>query len=1041
MGVDLTYSCIGNSQYRVTLTFYRDCNGINATTNALIRWSGACGNGTTVLRNRTVEEITPSCPGIVGSACNGGNGVFGIEKYTYTDTLTLPSGCTNVSLSYQTCCRNGAITTLDNPLSEGIYVEADILDNSLCNNSPVFTNNPVPFGCVNQPVFYNHGATDADGDSLSYSFVDCYARDTMTVDYASGFSATNPLTATGLMINANTGAISFTPTMAQVAVFCVAVQEFRNGTLIGQVVRDIQFTAVPCSNNVPTVSGVNNTTDFSASVQAGTQLCFDVFSNDLDNNQATTLSWNNGIAGATFTTSGAPFANGRFCWTPTTAGTFSFTVNVRDNFCPVVGQNTYTYTITVTSPPPPPPSCDSLMVMLVNSTDLACDSSDGTATILASSGVAPYNYQVVNWTTGVFYNNTTGQFTGLTAGNYTIWVTDANGCTPSCTGQAFTINGTVTPLTASATATSVDCPSNSRNAQEPDNLTGAITVTAAGGTPAYMYSIDGGNSFQASSNFDLLAAGTYTVVVMDANGCTETTTATVVEPAPIQISIVNVTAAICGNNNGSITLLASGGTNDFVYYINGVAQGNNPTFDSLAPGSYTFRVCDTNYCVYDTTFTIPDTVVALMVAATGQNVDCPSNSINTQEPDNLTGMINTTVANGTAPFTYSLDGGATQASADFDFLSAGTYTVDVTDANGCTGSTSVTITEPDPIQISVASLTPALCGQSTGSITLVASGGTGSFLYYINGVSQSSSTFDSLAPGTYNFRVCDMNYCVFDTSFTIPNTPGIVGIGTSTTPSCVGDCDGTATVSTVDSSTTTVAWDNGATTATITGLCAGSYTATITASNGCTDVVTVTVADPAPVDVTLTSTTDETCALNDGAAVITATGGSAPYSFNLANFTTAASTTNSTGVFTNQNAGQFVVNVTDANGCSADCSTSFTLAGCTGGGGGGDDDDDDDDDGGGIFQRRNVLTMTPIALDVNPNPASSIVQVRYQSAATSVQLSVIDGNGKMVFNQKANNAEGSLEIPVNNWANSTYFVLLKDQDGKIVKSTKLVISK
>ena len=91
------------------------------------------------------------------------------------------------------------------------------------------------------------------------------------------------------------------------------------------------------------------------------------------------------------------------------------------------------------------------------------DSSDGTATIIASSGVAPYNYQVVNWTTGIFYNNTTGVFTGLTAGNYTIWVTDANGCTPSCTGQAFTVTGNVMPLMVTATAQNVDCPSNSIN--------------------------------------------------------------------------------------------------------------------------------------------------------------------------------------------------------------------------------------------------------------------------------------------------------------------------------------------------------------------------------------------------------------------------------------------------------------------------------------------------------------------------------------------------------------------------------------------------
>jgi hypothetical protein len=861
MGLDLTYSCIGNNQYRVTLSFYRDCNGISVANTVPIRWKGSCGNGSITLSNRTVEEITPTCPGIVGSACDG-TGIFGIEKYTFVDTLTVPSTCTDLTLSYQTCCRNGAITTLTNPMNESMYVEAEIANNRLCNNSPVFTNDPVPFGCVGQPVFYNHGAVDSDGDDLVYSFVDCYSLDSVPVNYAAGFSATSPLAATGLTIDPNTGAISFTPTVAQVGVLCVAVQEFRNGVLIGQVVRDIQFTAVACSNNNPTLSGINNTSNFSTSVQANNQLCFDVFSSDPDFGQITSLTWNNAIPGASFiVTPGLPFATGRFCWTPTTAGTYTFTVNVRDDFCPVVGQNTYTYTINVTAPPPQP--CDSLTVALVASTDLVCDSSDGTATVTASGGTAPYNYQIVNWTTGTFYNNTTGVFTGLPAGNYTIWVVDANGCTPSCSGQTFTINGNVVPLAIAATTQDVACPSNSTNVRDSSNLTGAINVNATGGTAPYLYSIDGGNSFQTSANFDFLAAGTYTVVVMDANGCTQTT--------------------------------------------------------------------------------------------------------------------------------------------------------------------AVTILEPDPISISVVSLTPALCGQANGSITLLASGGTGSFLYYINGQSQSSPTFNNLAPGTYTFRVCDMNYCVYDTTITIPNTPGIVGVGTSTNPSCVGDCDGTATVSAISTNSFSIAWSNGATTATINNLCAGTYSATLTDANGCTDVVTVVVADPAPVDLTLISTSDETCAGNDGTAVLAASGGTAPYSYNLANFTTSSVSSNTTGNFTGLNAGQFVVNVTDANGCAPDCSTSFLLGGCSGGGGTGSDDDI-------------LVISTPVLLIANPNPASSLVQVRYQTAAKSVQLNVINSNGKMVYNQASNNATGSLEIPVNDWANSTYFILLKDQEGKILKSTKLVIS-
>jgi hypothetical protein len=1034
MGADLTYTCIGNNQYAVTLSFYRDCNGINIPNTASISWSGSCGSGTERITRSSITDITPICPGIVGSACNGGNGVFGIEQHIYTGVITLPGNCTNVEFGYRLCCRNNAITTLS-PSSQAIYIESHLSNSTSCNNSPVFLNPPVPFTCVGQPFFYNHGAVDPDGDDLRFSLVDCYQDNNNPVTYGAGYSATSPLTTTnGVTIDPNTGAIELTPSIAQVGVLCVLVEEFRNGVLIGQVVRDIQFTVVPCNNNAPTASGVDGTTNYTASVQAGTQLCFNITSNDVDTGQNVFLTWNAAIAGATFTVAGAPFPTGTFCWTPTTAdvGSQSFTVTVSDDACPVIGQNTYTYTVNVTAPPPPP-ACDSLTVTLVSSTDLACDSSDGTATIIASSGVAPYNYQVVNWTTGVFYNNTDGMFSGLPAGNYTIWVTDANGCTPSCTGQTFTIGGNVTPLFLSATAQNVDCPSNSVSVRDSNNLSGAINAAATGGTAPYLFSIDNGNTFQSSADFDFLAAGTYDVLVMDANGCTAMTTVTIGEPDPIQVSVVNLTAAVCGNTNGSVTLAASGGTPGFLYYIDGQSQ-SSPTFNNLAPGTYTFRVCDMNYCVYDTTITIPDSVVTLAVRATTTAIDCAGNT---------SGAIEASVNNGTAAFTYSIDGGATtQNNGSFSGLAAGTYTIEVTDANGCTGSTTVTITEPAPVQLTASNISAATCGQSDGSITLIAAGGTGNFTYTLGGgQAQNNATFNNLAPGTYNFTVTDANGCSQNANFTIPDVPGIVGFGSSTMPSCVGDCDGTATVEAADSSRSfTVLWNNGATTTTITDLCAGTYNATLTAANGCTDVVSVTVADPAPIDVTLVSTTDESCAGNDGSATVAASGGSAPYTFNLANFTTPGAASNSTGNFTGLNAGQYVVNVTDNNGCSATCATSFVLAGCTLGGGG-DDDDDDNNGGGIILLRSNVVRTVPNLLEVNPNPASSFVQVRYQVAAKTVQLNVVSNAGKLVYSQTANTAEGSMEIPVNNWANSTYFVLLKDQNGKVLKSTKLVISK
>jgi hypothetical protein len=866
MGLDLTYQCIGSNQYQINLTFYRDCNGITAPTIPSVNWTAACGSGTAQLQQISMQEITPACPGIVGTACNNGGGVYGIEEYKYQGVLTLPAGCTDITLSFQQCCRNNAITTLTNPGTESLYIEAAMSSGALCNNSPVFSNFPVPFGCVGQPVFYNHGALDPDGDILTYSIIDCYNRSGTPVIYNAGYSASMPLSTTGgTTINASTGAISFTPNIAQVGVLCVKVDEFRNGVLIGSVVRDIQFTSVACSNTVPTLSGVDNTTSYNASATVGSQLCFDVFSNDPDVNQTTNLAWNSGIASGTFTTTGSPFANGTFCWTPTAAdvGTHTFTVTVADDYCPIIGQNTYTYTITVQGAAP----CDSIGVNIVSYNDLSCSSNDGSAVIVASNGVGPYDYQLVNWTTGAFFSNNTGIFNNLTSGSYSVWVIDANGCTPACSGHTFAIGGNTTPLLATATATDVPCPSNSTNTIDSTNSGGSVTVISTGGSAPYLYSIDG-ISFQSSSSFSNLIVGTYTVVAMDANGCSVLVTAIVGEPDPISIGIVSLTSATCGQSNGSVTLQATGGDGVYFYYLSGQSQGSNPTFTGLAAGTYTFSVCDMNYCIYDTTIVIP---------------------------------------------------------------------------------------------------------------------GTGGFIATINGVS----------------------------------------------PSCNGDCNGAATTVVAGGSISanyTVSWNNNMTGSTISGLCAGTYTATVTDNNNCSTTATVTLTEPDAISVSLVASSDESCLGNDGAATLAVTGGTAPYNVDIANFSSATTYSEGTGVFTGLNGGQYVANVVDANGCGVQCAAHFALASCP------------NTTPAPTRSKTLGLSSTAPSLLVNPNPASTMVQVSFQASETNLSLMIIDGQGKSMFNKANLDANGSFELNVNNWPGSTYYVILRNTEGQVLKTKKLVIA-
>lgn len=361
LGADITYSCIGPNLYGVTLTIYRDCDGATIGTQETINFSSSCGNGNLIVNRTSFGDITPLCPTAV-SSCNGGNN-YGVEEYVFQGTLNLTgNNCSNIILSWDNCCRNNVINTLTGPGSNDIYVETQLNNalNPACNSSPIFNNTPASYVCINQPFVYNHGVSDADGDSLYFSIGPCYQSNTTLVTYAGGYNGTSPLsTVSGVSVDPYTGAISFTPNAVQVGVICVIVEEFRNGVKIGEVNRDMQFNVVNCSNVSPIASGVNGTpgniiTNFQTNICASAPLCFTIDGTDPDLD-IVNMSWNAEIPGATFTVTNnnSTSPQGQFCWTPTTAdlGVNVFTVNVEDDNCPIIGSSTFTYVIEVLPSP------------------------------------------------------------------------------------------------------------------------------------------------------------------------------------------------------------------------------------------------------------------------------------------------------------------------------------------------------------------------------------------------------------------------------------------------------------------------------------------------------------------------------------------------------------------------------------------------------------------------------------------------------------------------------------------------------------------
>ena len=139
------------------------------------------------------------------------------------------------------------------------------LDNSTVDNcSPQFSVDPIVFVCIGQPFVFNNGAIDADGDSLVYSFITPRHDANVDVTYVNGYSASNPISSNpAVSIDPVTGDITFNATTPEIGVIAVLIQEYRNGVLIGTVMRDIQIYTVACNNNLPTVSGINGTNDYS----------------------------------------------------------------------------------------------------------------------------------------------------------------------------------------------------------------------------------------------------------------------------------------------------------------------------------------------------------------------------------------------------------------------------------------------------------------------------------------------------------------------------------------------------------------------------------------------------------------------------------------------------------------------------------------------------------------------------------------------------------------------------------------------------------
>ncbi|MEQ9186463.1 MAG: T9SS type A sorting domain-containing protein [Cryomorphaceae bacterium] len=510
--------------------------------------------------------------------------------------------------------------------------------------------------------------------------------------------------------------------------------------------------------------------------------------------------------------------------------------------------------------------------------DVSCNGgNDGQATASGSGGTLGYTY---SWSSGA----TTATATSLAAGTYIVTITDANNCSDTA---SVTITEPSLLIASTSLGNDVSCNGGSD---------GSASASATGGTSPYTYIWSSGST---SSSATGLSAGTYTVTVTDNNGCTDTESITIAEPAVLNVSVAGTNVSCNGAADGQGAASASGGTTPYSYLWSTGSTASTAT--NLGPGTYTVTVTDGNGCTATASVSITQPVALVASIALDSNVSCNGGN---------DGSATASVSGGTPTYSFAWSSGSNDSIASS--LSAGTYTVTVTDANGCTDTETITITEPSLLTTTTSVTGNVSCyAGSDGSGSVSALGGSSPYAY--NWSSGATSTSASgLSAGTHYVTVSDAQGCETLDSITITQPDSLIAnAAVLATVSCNGGSDGSISV-TITGGTTAygIAWSTGGTSSTLTSLPAGMYTVTITDANGCTDTASTEVTEPDTLNVGITLGNNVSCnGGNDGTATAIGTGGTAPYSYLWSNTTASASVSG-------LSAGTYTVTMTDANGCN-----------------------------------------------------------------------------------------------------------------------------
>lgn len=597
----------------------------------------------------------------------------------------------------------------------------------------------------------------------------------------------------------------------------------------------------------------------------------------------------------TLSTGGAVFG-GDYNWYDFNTG---FLVGTGSQITPFVG-STKTFKVHTTN------GCESLSYRLITITvgqptiasvtavNPSCfGSANGSITVTATGGNGALQYSNNG---GATWQNS-NVFTNLAAGFYNIWVKDANNCTVIYSGNSVILSQ---PQPVSIFINKVDASCNGSS-------TGRIDIFAGGGSGNLTFSVNGGTTFQPNSIFSNLPAGSYNVVVKDANNCSYPflgNPVVITQPQPVTATATPTNASCAGNGNGSITVTAAGGTSPYNYSLNNGPFFPNPTFTALQSGTYNILVSDVFGCQGSVQATISN-AYTFSVAVTAQtDVSCAGGA---------DGTVTVAATGGQGTIEYSIDGGTVwQPSPTFTNLNGGVYTILARDANGCLANTSVTIIEKPTLLVTVDSVVNVGCfGGTSGAVYVTATGGDGTYSYAWSN-STTNQNLTGVSAGSYQVTVTDGATCTALASATIGSNPQLIlQLEKNISVLCHGGNSGGLDITVLGGSPGyTYAWSNGVTLEDIYNMPAGGYSVTVTDAASCTITNNYQITQPGiQLSGTTTTVTTSCPGGNDGTATATGAGGTTPYNYIWSTTTTGATAFN-------LSAGFYTVTVSDSNSCS-----------------------------------------------------------------------------------------------------------------------------